>query len=154
MLVIKQALTEKQIKHAQKLFIEYANYLGIDLNFQNFKEELKILPGNYSPPEGCLLLAYYEDKLLGCVAVRKLQVDVCEMKRLYIRPKYRRKNIGKVLSTAIIHKAKEIGYKYMRLDTLPFMKEAITLYLALGFKEITPYRYNPFENAKFYELKL
>ncbi len=154
MLVFKQALTEKQIKRTQKLFIEYANYLGIDLNFQNFKEELKTLPGHYSPPEGCILLAYYEDKLVGCVAVRKFQDDVCEMKRLYIRPKYRRKNIGKGLSTAIIHKAKEIGYKYMRLDTLPFMKEAITLYLALGFKEITPYRYNPFENAKFYELKL
>jgi len=154
MLVIKQALTEKQIKHTQKLFIEYANYLGIDLNFQNFKEELKTLPGNYSPPEGCILLAYYKDKLVGCVAVRKLQDDVCEMKRLYIRPKYRRISIGKALSTAIIHNAKEIGYKYMRLDTLPFMKEAITLYLALGFKEITPYRYNPFENAKFYELKL
>jgi ribosomal protein S18 acetylase RimI-like enzyme len=154
MVTIKQALTEKQIKHTKELFIEYNNYLGIDLSFQNFNEELESLPGNYTPPKGCILLAYYENNLVGCVALRKLQNHLCEMKRLFIRPKYRRKNIGKSLSTAIINKAKEIGYKFMRLDTLPFMKEAINLYLKLGFKEIAPYRYNPFENAKFFELKL
>ena len=154
MLVIKQVSSEKLVKQTRKLLIEYANYLGIDLSFQNFKEELKTLPGNYGPPEGCILLAYYKEKLAGCVSVRKFQDDICEMKRLYVRPKFRRKNVGKDLSNAIIHKAKEIGYNYMRLDTLPSMKEAITLYLTLGFKEIAPYRYNPFEGAKFYELKL
>ena len=154
MLLIKQALTERQNKQIKKLFKEYANYLGIDLSFQNFEEELKTLPGDYSTPDGCILLAYYENKLVGCVALRKFQEKVCEMKRLYIRPNFRRKKIGKALSIAIINKAKEIGYKSMRLDTLPFMKEAISLYLTLGFKEIAPYRYNPFENAKFYELKL
>ena len=154
MLVIKQALTGKLIKQARKLLIEYVNYLGIDLSFQNFKEELKTFPGDYNPPEGCILLAYCKDKLAGCVSVRKFQDDICEMKRLYIRPKYRRKNVGRDLSNAIIHKSKEIGYKYMRLDTLPFMKEAITLYLSLGFKEIAPYCYNPFKGAKYYELKL
>ncbi len=154
MLVIEQALTEKQKRQAKKLFIEYSNHLGVDLNFQNFKEELKTFPRHYSPPEGCILMAYYRDKPVGCVALRKFKDDICEMKRLYIRPKFRRKGIGKTLSTAIISKSKEIGYKYMRLDTLPFMKEAITLYLALGFKEISPYRYNPFENAKFFEIEL
>jgi ribosomal protein S18 acetylase RimI-like enzyme len=154
MLVIKQALTEKQNKHAKNLFIEYTNHLGIDLNFQNFKEELRTFPGHYTPPEGCVLLAYYKNKPVGCVALRKFKDDICEMKRLYIRPKFRRKNIGKTLSTTIIQKSKEMGYKFMRLDTLPFMKEAINLYLALGFEEIQPYRYNPIENSKFYELKL
>ena len=154
MLVIKQALTEELIKQARELFIEYANYLEIDLSFQNFKEELKTLPGKYAPPEGCILLAFYNERITGCVSVRKLQVDICEMKRLYVRPEYRRKSIGKALSKAIILKAKEIGYRSMRLDTLPFMQEAINLYLSLGFKEITPYRYNPFEDTVFFELKL
>jgi ribosomal protein S18 acetylase RimI-like enzyme len=154
MLVIKQALTEKQIKSAKRLFIEYANSLGVDLNFQSFKEELEEFPGHYSPPEGCIFLAYYKKKLVGCVALRKFKEDICEMKRLYSRPKYRIKQIGKNLATMVINKSRELGYKYMRLDTLPFMKEAIALYLSLGFKEISPYRYNPFENAKFFELKL
>ncbi len=154
MLVIKQVLTKKQIRNAKKLFIEYANNLGVDLNFQNFQEELDKFPGYYSPPEGCIYLAYYGKKLAGCVALRKIKNDICEMKRLYIRLKFRGESIGKTLATMIIRKSREIGYKYMRLDTLPFMKEAITLYLALGFKEINPYRYNPFENAKFFELEL
>lgn len=154
MLVIQPALTEKLIKKTRKLFIEYTNYLAIDLDFQNFKDELNSLPGNYAPPEGCILLAYYKGKIAGCVGVRKFQDDICEMKRLYVRPKFRRQDIGKGLSMSIIHKAKEIGYKYIRLDTLPFMKEAIKLYTRLGFKEITPYRYNPFEGTKFFELKL
>jgi len=154
MLVIKPASTEKLIKKTRKLFIEYANYLAIDLDFQNFKKELNSLPGNYAPPEGCILLAYYKGKITGCVGVRKFQDDICEMKRLYVRPKFRRQDIGKSLSHSIINKAKEIGYKYMRLDTLPFMKEAIKLYSNLGFREIAPYRYNPFEGAKFFELKL
>ncbi|MFW9819490.1 MAG: GNAT family N-acetyltransferase [Candidatus Thorarchaeota archaeon] len=154
MVLIEQALTEKQIRDAKKLFIEYSNHLGIDLSFQNFKEELNKFPGQYSPPEGCIFLAYYKKKPIGCVGLRKFKDDICEMKRLYIHPKFRKKGIGKTLATTIINESKEIGYKYMRLDTLPFMTEAITLYLALGFKEISPYRYNPFENAKFFEVEL
>ena len=154
MLVIKQALSEELINQTRVLFKEYANYLGFDLNFQNFDEELKTLPGNYSPPEGCILLAFYKDKLAGCVGLRKFKNDICEMKRLFVRPEFRRRNIGRNLSKATIQKAKKIGYKFMRLDTLPFMKEAISLYLSLGFKEIKLYRYNPIEGAKFFELKL
>jgi len=154
MLVIKQALSEEQFSHVRELFNEYADYLGFDLNFQNFKEELNTLAEIYAPPEGCVLLAFYKERLAGCVGLKKLRDDICEMKRLYVRPKYRAKKIGKILSKSIIKKAKEIGYKYMRLDTLPFMKEAISLYSYFGFKEIDSYRYNPFENAKFYELKL
>ncbi|UCC19735.1 MAG: GNAT family N-acetyltransferase [Promethearchaeota archaeon] len=154
MLVIIQATTKELIEQARELFIEYSNYLGIDLSFQNFKEELKNFPGNYIPPEGCILLAYFNEKLTGCVAVRKYEDDICEMKRLYVRPQYRRKNIGRNLSNTIIEKAKKMGYKSIRLDTLPFMKEAIMLYCNLGFEEIAPYRYNPFKDAKFFELKL
>jgi len=154
MVVIKEALSEELINQTREIFIEYTNYLGFDLSFQNFEEELNTLPGIYAVPEGCILLAFHKNNLAGCVAVRKFEENICEMKRLYVRPKYRRQDIGKGLSKAIIDKAKEIGYEYMRLDTLPFMKEAIKLYFSLGFKEIAPYRYNPFEGAKFFELKL
>ena len=154
MIIIKQATLKEQIKKARKIFIEYANYLAIDLDFQNFEDELNTLPGKYAPPEGCILLAYHSDLLAGCVALRKFQDDICEMKRLYVHPKFRGMSIGKALSMEIVQKAKKIGYKYMRLDTLPFMKEAIMLYSGLGFKEIKPYRYNPFDGAKFFELKL
>jgi GNAT superfamily N-acetyltransferase len=154
MLVIREASSEESINQIRELFIEYADYLNIDLSFQNFDLELKSLPLNYTEPSGCLLLAFYDNKLAGCVGLRKFRNDICEMKRLYVRPLFRRKKIGRALSKAIINKAKEIGYNYMRLDTLTFMKEAISLYSSLGFKEITQYRYNPIDNAKFYELKL
>jgi ribosomal protein S18 acetylase RimI-like enzyme len=154
MLEIKQALSEDFLQLTREIFIEYANSLGINLDFQNFDDELKTLPDNYGPPEGCVLLAFYKDNLAGCVGLRKFKAGICEMKRLYVRPEFRRKKIGTALSKSIIEAACKIGYRYMRLDTLPQMKEAITLYQSLSFKEIKPYRYNPFEGAKFFELKL
>jgi len=154
MLEIKQIISKEQIEQASELFKEYANYLNNDLEFQNFNEELESLPGDYSLPEGCLLLAFYKNKLAGCVALRKFDEGMCEMKRLYVRSGYRGKGIGKALAKQILNTARKLGYTHMRLDTLPFMKEAITLYLSLGFKEIDPYRYNPYEGAKFFELKL
>ena len=154
MLEIKQASSKELIGQASELFKEYANYLNIDLEFQNFNEELESLPGDYSLPEGCLLLAFYKNKLAGCVALRKFDEGMCEMKRLYVRSGYRGKGIGKALAKQILNTARKLGYTHMRLDTLPFMKEAITLYISLGFKEIDPYRYNPYEGAKFFELKL
>ncbi|MFX0034804.1 MAG: GNAT family N-acetyltransferase [Candidatus Hermodarchaeota archaeon] len=154
MLEIKQVNSEEQIKLTRKLFIEYAKYLDFDLDFQNFEEELKTLPGDYSPPDGRILLAFYNDNLAGCVGLRKFKDEICEMKRLYVRPEFRKKRIGRALSDAIINQALKIGYHFMRLDTLPHMKVAIALYLSLGFKEIKPYCYNPFEGAKFFELNL
>jgi GNAT superfamily N-acetyltransferase len=154
MLVIKQAITKDLIEKTREIFNEYSDYLGIDLSFQRFDEELRSLPEIYAPPEGYILLAYYKKNLVGCVGLKKYQDEICEMKRLYVRPKYRNKKIGLKLCKAIIRKAKETGYKSMRLDTLPFMKEAMTLYSKLGFKEIAPYRFNPIEDAKFYELIL
>ncbi|MFX1568566.1 MAG: GNAT family N-acetyltransferase [Promethearchaeota archaeon] len=154
MLIIKPVLTKELIEEIRYLFIEYASELSVDLEFQNFDEELNTLPGHYAPPKGSILIAYYKENLAGCVALRQFQDDICEMKRLYVRSEFRGKKIGKALSKEIIQKAKELDYKFMRLDTLPFMKEAITLYSDLGFKEIKSYRYNPFDEAKFFELKL
>ena len=154
MLEIIEASSKNLIEHARELFIEYADYLGIDLEFQNFDDELKTLPGDYAPPNGCILLAYFKRELAGCVALRPYKDKICEMKRLYVRLMYRGKGIGKVLSKRIIEKARNISFNYIRLDTLPYMKEAITLYLSLGFKEIKPYRYNPIKDTKFFELDL
>ena len=92
--------------------------------------------------------------MAGCVAIRKITERICEMKRLYVRPEFRKRGIAKKLTLEIIKEAKRIGYKKMRLDTAPFMKEAIALYNSLGFKEIEPYRYNPLHGAKFMELSL
>ena len=151
---IVQATSEKDLNQVRELFREYATSLGFDLCFQNFDKELAELPGDYAPPSGCLLLIISQSKGAGCVALRKMGEGVCEMKRLFVRPAFRGKGIGKMLALAIIEEAHRIGYKYMRLDTVPAMKEAISLYHSLGFKDIEPYRYNPIEGAIFMEMKL
>lgn len=145
---------EKHLPLIREILEEYARSLGFDLHFQEFQKEVAELPGDYGPPGGRLILAMEDDKIAGCVALRKLEEGVCEMKRLYVRPDYRGKGIGKDLAKAIIDEAHKIGYQRMRLDTVPFMKEAIALYQSLGFEEIEPYRYNPIEGAKFMELSL
>jgi len=154
MLKLIQADSEEYLSDVKDLLTEYAAWLGFDLHFQDFERELAEFPGEYAPPDGRLLLALCETQVAGCVALRKISEGVCEMKRLYVRPKFRGKGIGKGLAEAIIEEAQKIGYKRMRLDTVPFMKEAISLYRSLGFKEIEPYRYNPIEGAKFMELAL
>ena len=128
--------------------------MGFDLCFQNFDKELAELPGEYTPPDGRLIIAIIEKKIVGCVALRKLADGICEMKRLYVKPVYRGKGIGKRLAKFIIEEGKKIGYTYMRLDTVPAMKEAIALYCSMGFYEIKPYRENPIEGAMFLELNL
>jgi ribosomal protein S18 acetylase RimI-like enzyme len=154
MLSIFPAKTREDIELVKQLFIEYAESLGFDLCFQNFEDELANLPGEYAPPTGCLLLAKYQDKAAGCVALRKLSDGICEGKRLYVRSQFRGLKIGRKLAEAVIAEARKIGYSSIRGDTIGSMKIAQALYASLGFKEIEPYCYNPIEGAKFIELKL
>jgi ribosomal protein S18 acetylase RimI-like enzyme len=138
----------------RELFLEYAKAIQVDLCFQNFDRELTELPGRYAPPEGRLLLALDGTKAAGCVALRKIGDGICEMKRLYVRPAFRGKGLGRALAGEIIAAAKQTGYERMRLDTLGSMKEAIALYHSLGFQRVGPYYDNPNACAVFMELKL
>lgn len=150
-----QAQSPEEVSRARELFEEYAAWLGFSLCFQNFDKELAGLPGDYAPPSGRLLLATENDETAGCVALRKIGDGVCEMKRLYVRPKFRGKGLGQTLTTTIIKTARDIGYRRMRLDTLPGqMDQAIVIYRSLGFKNIAPYYNNPVEGAAFMELDL
>ncbi len=151
---IIQVETNLDIQNARLLFQEYAASLGFDLSFQNFDEELANLPGDYAPPDGCLLLGMIDENAAGCVALRKLAEGLCEMKRLYIKPAYRSLRLGRTLAEAIIEEAKKRHYSAMRLDTIPSMEQAQALYRSLGFKEISTYRYNPVEGTVFMELNL
>ena len=154
-LAVAQAESPTQIAQARELFLEYAQSLGFSLCFQNFDHELAGLPGDYAPPNGCLLLAKYEDQLAGCVALHKLDSHTCEMKRLYLRPQFRGKRLGRALADQIIVAARQIGYQRMRLDTVePVMKDAVAMYRKIGFREIEPYRSNPIAGALYMELQL
>jgi putative acetyltransferase len=153
--VLTQAESPAQIAQARELFLEYAQSLGFSLCFQNFDKELAELPGDYAPPEGRLLLAQVEGELAGCVALHKFDAQTCEMKRLYLRPKFRGKGLGRILTNAIIAEARKIGYDRMRLDTVePVMRDAVGMYRKLGFREIPPYRTNPQPGALYMELQL
>lgn len=154
MLSIGEARSEDELVQARGLFEEYAASLGIDLCFQGFAAELATLPGDYAPPDGRLLLASWDNRLAGCVGLRRLDPRVCEMKRLYVRPAFRTLGLGRLLAQRVIREARDAGYEYMRLDSLPSMRAAITLYRRLGFYEIPPYRDNPVEGAVFLELHL
>jgi len=154
MIKIEIAKTGEQIELARALFGEYARSLDFQLCFQDFQSELDSLPGEYASPDGCLLLAFYENNVAGCVAMRKLAEDTCELKRMYIKPAFRRLGLGRQLADTIINKARQAGYRKMRLDTIDTMIEAIDLYRSLGFEEVGRYRYNPIEGARFFELEL
>jgi putative acetyltransferase len=150
-----QVQSDSQIEQVRQLFLEYARSLGFSLCFQNFDQELANLPGDYSPPYGKLLLAEFEGELAGCVALHKLENEICEMKRLYLRPQFRGKGLGRALATRIIAEARDLGYSRLRLDTVESaMQDAVAMYLKLGFRKIDPYCANPMPSALYLELVL
>jgi GNAT superfamily N-acetyltransferase len=154
MSTIRPASFPDDLLEVRTLFREYADSLGVDLSFQDFDRELASLPGDYAPPRGSLLVADSGGVVAGCIALRMLGPDVCEMKRLFVRPAFRGARLGRALVEAILSEARRIGYSRMRLDTLPSMAEAIVLYQRLGFTDIPPYRHNPVPGARFLERTL
>jgi len=154
MIKIVEANTKEFVESAKELIREYAQSLEFDLGFQDFDKEMENFPGQYTLPQGCLYVALDENQPIGCVALRDLGQGICEMKRLYVKPSFRGQKIGKLLAEVVIKAARDMGYDYMRLDTIPSMKQANMLYNTLGFKRIMPYRFNPIEGATFFELNL
>jgi putative acetyltransferase len=151
---IFQAQTPSDLDWVRQLFREYATELNVDLCFQNFEAELKELPGKYGSPEGCLLLAEFNGEMAGCVALRKLEKQACEMKRMFVRPAFRGKGVGKILAEAIIREGRQLGYRKMCLDTLARLKPAVALYEQLNFRRTAPYCFNPERDVVFMELQL
>ncbi len=151
---VVKVTTEQQLKIAAELFREYQTFLDVDLCFQGFEQELATLPGKYSEPGGAIYLAQNNDQTVGCVAVRPIKDDICEMKRLYVRDKFRGFSAGRLLAERVISKAKQLGYKRMQLDTLKRLESAVALYKKLGFVEIHPYYENPLDEVVYWELDL
>ncbi|HET9251186.1 MAG TPA: GNAT family N-acetyltransferase [Candidatus Eisenbacteria bacterium] len=151
---IRPLSSADDLARARRLFSEYAASLPFDLSFQDFERELAGLPGAYALPSGALLLAMEGNEPAGCVALRALAPEVCEMKRLYVRPSHRGTGLGRRLVHAIMTEGRSRGYARMRLDTVPGMEAAIALYRACGFHEIPPYRANPIQGALFLEAEL
>jgi ribosomal protein S18 acetylase RimI-like enzyme len=144
-----------QLEEVRALFLEYAQSLGFSLCFQGFDEELRALPGMYGPPRGRLLLAIEEGSPAGCVGLHEWDGPAAEMKRLYVRPAFRGHGLGRTLTEAALSEARALGYRSVRLDTIPsLMQSAIALYRELGFREISPYRQNPIPGALYFELPL
>ncbi|MFI8710317.1 GNAT family N-acetyltransferase [Brevibacillus brevis] len=148
------ATEDDEYEQARELFLEYVDSLGVDLSFQNIAIELQNIPGEYAPPDGCILVALDNEQPAGCVALRKIDEQVCEMKRLYVKPEWKGIGVGKKLALAIIDEAKIRGYSFIRLDTLPTMEQAIQLYRSLEFYPIEPYRFNPIEGTLYMEKQL
>ena len=145
---------DEDVPAVRELLREYAAGVGVPLDFQGFDREVADLPGAYAPPRGALLVARTGDALAGCVALRPLDEETCEMKRLFVRATARGLGLGERLAVAVIAEARARGYRHMRLDTLPSMAAAQGLYERLGFRDIAPYTTNPIEGTRFLELQL
>ena len=148
-------VTRKQAyETAASLFNEYAGWLNIDLCFQHFSEELQQLATMYAPPSGGIILAKMDNEFVGCVGIRKIDTGIAELKRMYVKPAFHHKGIGKTLLEKALFLAKEFNYEKIRLDTLSNMIPAITLYKKYGFYEIPAYYYNPEKTVVYFEKKL
>ena len=156
-IIIKHADSLSEIEMIKNLFNEYVLSLGENLDFQGYDSELSSLPGIYSPPSGTLLLALDNGQPAGCAALKKIggpENKICEMKRLYVKPEYRGKKLGKKLASMIIEEAVKKGYRIMYLDTLERLKAAMNMYSSLGFTKTEPYYNNPIEDAVYLKLDL
>ncbi|MEK8045723.1 GNAT family N-acetyltransferase [Ideonella margarita] len=157
-ILLQTPQTPDEIEAVRGIFRDYAAQLGVDLCFQNFDDELATLPGEYAAPTGCLLLAWVGGELAGCGAFRPLPdadyANACEMKRLFVRPAFRRYGLGRQLAQALIDDATQAGYSAMLLDTLDDMEAARELYASLGFEEIPPYYFNPIAGAHYLKVEL
>jgi len=151
---VRQATSPADLETARALFVEYQKSIGISLCFQNFDAEVASLPGAYAAPEGRLLLSFAGDEPAGCVAFRKLEDGICEMKRLWVRPAFRGMRLGRRLAEAVLSEARAAAYRAVRLDTLPSMREAQALYVSLGFVDIPPYIHHPIAGTRFMEARL
>ncbi len=153
--IIEQAKSADDIEDARAIFRDYESWLGLDLCFQGFEDELKNLPGKYEMPFGRLYLARIGDKTAGCIALRPLEDGICEMKRLFVKEDFRGLRIGKLLIERLMDEARLIGYRAMRLDTYPpKMGKAVGLYQSYGFREIDAYYNNPTDGVLYMELDL
>lgn len=153
-ITVTSACSTADMEHVRALFIEYQQWLDVDLCFQGFDEELLSLPGAYAPPRGRLLLARINETVAGTVGMWPLGAGVCEMKRLYVRPSYLGRGLGRRLAGAIVDEAKAAGYARMRLDSLERLVAARTLYESMGFARIPAYYDNPLDGVLFMQLDL
>ena len=154
MIEIHSAEMPEDLESIRVLFREYQQGLGVDLCFQDFEAELAGLPGKYAGPTGVLLIAKDGDVPCGCVAVRQTEGTICEMKRMFVRPDWRGRGLGRRLAEAILVAAQSLGYTVMRLDTLERLTEAMCLYEYMGFRRIPAYYDNPLAGVAYWELKL
>lgn len=153
-MTIEIVTTGPNLDHVRSLFKEYADWLKVDLSFQDFDRELRELPGDYVAPDGTLLLSTHETEPAGCVAVRRWDSHTAEIKRLYVRPQFQGRGYGLLLAQHAVHWARDAGYARMLLDTMPQMAQAQRLYERLGFRDVKPYRFNPVEGTRFMALVL
>jgi ribosomal protein S18 acetylase RimI-like enzyme len=153
-ITLKIATTNQEFTDAEQLFREYASSLEIDLAFQDFAKELTIIGVQYNKPSGALILAYSDIEAVGCAAVRKLDDETAELKRMYVKPQFRGHKIAQKLLQLSLDIARDLHYKKIRLDTIPSMTSAQKLYLSNGFYVIEPYRFNPVEGAIYMERRL
>tara|TARA_A100000171_G_C2130139_1_gene146144 strand:- start:92 stop:571 length:480 start_codon:yes stop_codon:yes gene_type:complete len=151
---LKMAKTATDFEHAKKLILEYVNWLGIDLSFQNFDKEMAGLPEMYNYEDGGLFIAYINEEAVGIAGIRRFNKNDGEIKRMFVQPNSRGLGIGQLLLNHCIEKARKLNYDTIKLDTADFMKSAIKLYTDNGFVEIGAYRHNPHESARYYELSL